>query len=950
MPVKRKKQAAPAPERKPDHPVKKPGIIIRGARVHNLKNISLELPRNALIVVTGVSGSGKSSLAFDTLYAEGQRRFVESLSSYARQFLERMDKPDVDLIQGISPAIAIEQHTQTRNPRSTVGTSTEIYDHLRLLFARVGNTFCPNDGTLIRRDTVQTVFDTLQAFCNSHGDAKFYLLFPLPRHEGASLKEELDHLKKRGFFRVLYKNEIVDLNESALPARASKNDVAVLVDRLIFRNAEDHRRITDSIETAFASGDGYAIVKFLDTNETVSFNRHFACPVCNSAFEEPDPRLFSFNNPYGACPKCQGFGRSMSIDLDLVVPDKDKSLREGAIHPWTSPKWRPYYDELMAHGPAAGVRTDVPFRDLAPREIDILMRNARGFDGINRFFQMIERKGYKIYYRVFLSRYRGYTTCDVCGGSRLRPEALNIRIADHTLPQLARMTIDEVAEFFRTLQLSPFELAIARRILDELKRRLAYLVEVGIGYLTLDRHSNTLSGGETQRINLATALGSSLVGSLYVLDEPSIGLHPRDTRKLIAILKSLRDVGNTVVVVEHDVDIMNAADVIVDMGPHAGEHGGEVMFIGRVNELKLREDSLTGQYLAGRLVIPLPSKRRDRKLGQIVIRGAAEHNLKSIDVAIPLRRFVCITGVSGSGKSTLVHDILYPGIRVMKKQESERVGAHKAILGAEVIDEVEMIDQSPIGKTSRSNPCTYIKAFDLIRDLLAKTHAAKVHGFQPGYFSFNVPGGRCEACEGSGVQTIEMQFLADLELTCEVCQGKRFKKEVLAIAYHDKNVDDILNMTVSEAIQFFLRHPSGRNAAKRLQYLEQVGMGYIRLGQSATTLSGGESQRVKLASHLSAQEEGKHTLFIFDEPTTGLHYDDIAKLLSSFNALIERGNSLIVIEHNMEVIKCADWIIDLGPEAGAKGGCLVAQGTPEEIVGIPQSYTGQFLKHFLSPP
>jgi excinuclease ABC subunit A len=745
----------------------------------------------------------------------------------------------------------------------------------------------------------------------------------------------------------LYKNEIIDLNEGSIEGNVPKKDIAVLIDRLIYREGTDDPRITDSVETAFASGDGHAIIRFPETGEEVRFNQNFACAQCGIVYEEPDPRLFSFNNPFGACPKCQGFGRSLSIDLDLVVPDKGRSLWDGAIHPWSFPKWHSFYHGLIQYGRDAGIRVDVPFRELTPKETDLLMRGTRQFKGLNNFFEMIERKAYKIYYRVFLSRYRGYTTCDACGGSRLRAAAMNVHVSGKTIGEIVQMTIEDAGEFFRSLELTPFELDIAKRILDELNRRFKYLVDVGIGYLTLDRLSNSLSGGETQRINLATALGSSLVGSLYVLDEPSVGLHPRDTQKLIKIMKSLRDVGNTVLVVEHDSEIISDADVIVDMGPHAGELGGEVVFIGSKDEIINCKDSLTGQYLTGKQEIPVPTKRRKIDGKSITIRGAAEHNLKSIDVAIPLKKFVCITGVSGSGKSTLVHDILYRGIQFLKEQESEKSGKHQSIEGADWIEGVEMIDQSPIGKTPRSNPATYTKAYDLIRDLFSKTQASKIHGYTPGYFSFNVPGGRCETCEGSGIQTIEMQFLADLELTCEICQGKRFKKEVLAVKYHDKNIDDVLNMTVSDAIQFFLRHPSGRAVAKRLQVLEQVGMGYIRLGQSATTLSGGESQRVKLASHLVQHQERKQILFIFDEPTTGLHFDDIAKLLSAFNALIEKGNSVVVIEHNMEVIKCADWVIDLGPDAGAKGGFIVAEGTPEQVAASEKSYTGEYLKKYL---
>ncbi|HLX11933.1 MAG TPA: excinuclease ABC subunit UvrA [Bacteroidota bacterium] len=944
MPPKSKQKSPPF------KPKSRPNIIIRGARVHNLKNISLELPRNKLIVVTGVSGSGKSSLAFDTIYAEGQRRFVESLSAYARQFLERMDKPDVDLIQGISPAIAIEQRTAARNPRSTVGTSTEIYDYLRLLYARIGKTICYNCGSLVQKDTVQTVLDRLNEESKTSGDLKLYVMFPMAEHADATLDRELESLKKRGFFRILYKNELIDLSTEKFTKKAAKKDIAIVVDRLIYRSGQVDTRFTDSIETAFVSGDGHAVIKILAdgaAGKEFRFNQQFACANCGIKYEEPDPRMFSFNNPYGACPKCEGFGKSLSIDLDLVVPNRDRSIQEGAIHPWTFPKWNSYLHDMIVNGSRAGIRTDVPFRDLTKKEIELVLDGGKGFKGVNAFFEMIEKKGYKIYYRVFLSRYRQYTRCDSCGGSRLRRDALYVKIADKTIADIVSMTLDDAKKFFATLELTKFEIEIARRILGELNRRIEYLVQVGIGYLTLDRLSSTLSGGETQRINLATALGSSLVGSLYVLDEPSIGLHPRDTQRLIAIMKSLRDVGNTVMTVEHDAAIMADADVIVDMGPLAGEGGGEIVFLGTMEELKKSGKSLTAQYLTGKKSIEVPAKRRTEDKGAIRVLGAAEHNLKTIDVSVPLGKFVCITGVSGSGKSTFVHDILYPGIKRQKGQYLANLGKHNDIEGTDGIDDVEMVDQTPIGKTPRSNPATYVKAFDFIRDVFSKTQAAKIRDFGPGAFSFNVPGGRCEACEGSGIQTVEMQFLADLELTCEVCRGKRFKKEILDVRYRDKNIDDVLGMTVTEAVKFFNGHASGRNVAKRLRYLEEVGMGYIRLGQSGTTLSGGESQRVKLAAHLSTQIDGIKSLFIFDEPTTGLHFDDIAKLLASFNALLERGNSLVVIEHNMDVVKCADWVIDLGPEAGDKGGYVVAAGTPEQVAEVKESYTGQFLKRYL---
>jgi len=926
----------------------KSSIVIRGARVHNLKNVSLELPRNKLIVFTGVSGSGKSSLAFDTIYAEGQRRFVESLSAYARQFLERMDKPDVDEIQGISPAIAIEQRTTARNPRSTVGTTTEIYDYLRLLFGRIGRTHCPACGNRVERDSVRTITETLRLKTKDTDELKLTVSFPIHHHKDATLKQEIENLKRQGYFRFIYKNELIDLNERPLPRGAKMKEILVLVDRLIYKKSAEDNRLSDSLETAFRSGNGYAVVKILDHDEELRFNQHFICSLCGRKFEELDPRLFSFNTPYGACPKCQGLGRAIGIDMDLVVPRKDLSIRDGAIQVWTSRKWLEYLRSLVRIAGEAQVRIDVPFRSLSQREIDVIVNGYGDYAGVNKFFRYVERKAYKIYYRVLLSRYRSYTTCDACNGARLRPEALFVRIGGKTIHDVVCMTIDETYQYVTNLELSEFERNVARRIIDELIKRLKYLVDVGIGYLTLDRQSSSLSGGESQRINLATALGSSLVGSLYVLDEPSIGLHPRDNQKLISILQSLRNVGNTVIVVEHDSDMIRAADMVVDMGPQAGEYGGEVVFAGSASDLVKEKKSLTGQYMSGKKIIPVPARRRKSSGGAISIKGAAEHNLRSIDVSIPLRMFVAVTGVSGSGKSTLIHQILYAGVKRLKGTSSKPVGSHRMIEGVDSISDIELVDQSPIGKTPRSNPATYMKAFDGIRDLFASTHAAKIHGYGPGYFSFNVPGGRCETCEGSGIQTIEMQFLADIELTCDVCKGKRYRKEVLDIRFHDKSIDDVLGLTVTEAIQFFRSHAGSLKVVKKLKVLDDVGLGYIRLGQSATTLSGGEAQRVKLASHLSAQEEDKHTLFIFDEPTTGLHFDDIAKLLACFDALIEKGNSIVVIEHNMDIIKCADWIIDLGPEAGEKGGTVVATGTPEDIAGCKESFTGRFLRKYLS--
>jgi len=932
------------------HSTKAP-LVIKGARVHNLKNITVEIPRNKLVVITGVSGSGKSSLAFDTIYAEGQRRYVESLSAYARQFLERMDKPDVDVIQGMSPAISIEQRTNTRNPRSTVATTTEIYDYLRLLYARVGKTICPQCGREIKRDSVHSAVDRVMQEAEG---SKFYITFPMHDHEGKTITQELETLKKRGFFRVVVNGELIDVNEKK-PQVKSKKEIAILVDRYVLRKGEKESmsRLADSIQTAFVEGDGYAVVYHLEKKEYIPFSQHFECSVDNIRFEEPEPQLFAFNSPIGACKKCQGFGRSVGIDMDLVVPDKEKSLKEGAIQPWTTPRFQEHLRNLARIAYDAGIPMNVPFRKLTEQQLNIVMNGyGKEFDGINGFFKMVERKAYKIQYRVLLSKYRGYTTCDECGGSRLRKEALYVKVGGKHIGEVVSMSIERADEFFQQLKLSDFELSIAKRILEEIRKRLRYLVDVGVGYLTLDRLSNTLSGGESQRINLATSIGSSLVGSIYVLDEPSIGLHPLDNDRLINILKRLRNIGNTVLVVEHDADMMRAADQIIDMGPRAGERGGEVVFQGTFEEILSAEKSdgssgsLTGKYLSGKLSIPVPKTRRKKTKDALQIINAFQHNLQNIDLAIPLNMFVCITGVSGSGKSTLVHDVFSEGIKKRLNGHIGRLNGVHDILGWEKIQFLEVVDQSPIGRSPRSNPVTYLGVFDLIRDLLAKTPMAKLHGYLPGFFSFNVPGGRCDVCEGDGLQKVEMQFMADLYLTCESCNGKRYKKEALEIRWNGKNVDDILNMTVEEAIEFFGKHADGKRVAQKLQVLDDVGLGYLRLGQAATTLSGGEAQRIKLAAHLVDKKEG-HTLFIFDEPTTGLHFDDIAKLLKCFTALLNAGNSLIVIEHNLDVIKCADYIIDMGPGGGVNGGKIVATGTPEELSKLAHSYTGSFLKKML---
>ena len=919
-------------------------IVIRGARVHNLKNVSLTLPRNKLIVITGVSGSGKSSLAFDTIYAEGQRRYVESLSSYARQFLERMDKPDVDVIQGIGPAMAIEQRTTTRNPRSTVGTTTEVNDYLRLLFARIGKTYCRQCGRLVTRDSVETVLAALNAQSAKDPSLRVLLTFPLPVHTGDKLAGAINNLKKEGFFRVVVDGGIVDLNEEALPRTTKPESVLVLVDRLVFRKGEEDPRFVDSLETAFTSGSGHAVLVLPDFSTTLRFNQVFACPDCHIVYDEPDPRMFSFNNPVGACPECQGFGRAMGIDMDKVVPDTTKTLAEGAIQPWTTPKFREWYGDLARAASAARLRLDLPYKDLSQREKDLIVDGHGQYEGIKGFFAFLEKKAYKIYYRVLLARYRGYTTCPACGGARLRPDSLLVKVEGKNIAEVTSLTISRARGFIDSLSLTPHEIEIARRILAELRRRLAYLDEVGIGYLTLDRLSTTLSGGESQRINLATSLGSSLVGALYVLDEPSIGLHPRDNARLIAILKKLRDIGNTVMVVEHDADMIREADVIVDMGPLAGERGGEVVVSGTLEEVRRHPDSLTAAYLNGARTIPVPKTRRQPSGEQLKVEGAAQHNLREIDVAVPLHMLVCVTGVSGSGKSTLVHNIIAEGLKRALGDFAARPGTFRRFDGYQSLSAVELVDQSPIGRTPRSNPVTYIGVFDLIRTLFASTQAAKIQGLQPGAFSFNVPGGRCEACEGDGVIKVEMQFLADLYLPCDVCKGKRYKAEILEVRYRGKNIDEVLGMTVTEAIAFFQAEAQGRRIAKKLKVLDDVGLGYIRLGQAATTLSGGEAQRVKLAAHLGTSDGERHTLFILDEPTTGLHFDDIARLLQCFNALIDAGNSVLIIEHNLDVIKSADWVIDLGPEAGDEGGNVVAVGPPEEIAANASSHTGRFLR------
>ncbi len=923
-------------------------IIIRGARLHNLKNVSLSLPRNKFIVFTGVSGSGKSSLAFDTIYAEGQRRYVESLSSYARQFLERMEKPDVESIEGLSPAIAIEQKTLSRNPRSTVATTTEIYDYLRLLFGRIGKTYCPKCGDLVQKDTVSTVIDRIKQLPEN---TKIYVLYPLPHHKGHSVSEEIATLKARGFQRLFWNNEVIDIQEQTVVIKEKDaRSVSVVVDRLVLHGADNDTmtRLADSVQQAFIEGNGIMSIYCVDTGVMLKFSSNYACSKDNLTFEEPEPKLFAFNNPLGACPECQGFGRTIGVDLNLVIPDKSKSLRDGAIAPWNLPSWSEYYESMLETAALLNIPTDVPYNQLSDEQQSIIYNGYKQYKGIKGFFKFLERKSYELHYRVLLSRYRGYTICQTCKGSRLRPELLNVKVGGKNIYDIVQMTISTAKEFFDSIRLEIYEQQVARRILEEIKKRLNVLDTIGLGYLTLDRLTMTLSGGESQRINLATSLGSSLMGAMYVLDEPTIGLHPRDTTRLVLLLKSLRDLGNTVLVVEHDEEMMREADLIVDMGPRAGENGGEVVFHGTYKELLKHPTSLTGKYLSGRLRIPTPTVRRRDTEESIFIKGAKEHNLKNIDVRIPLRLFVCVTGVSGSGKSTLVHDVLYTNIRKLRNEPVEgTVGQCDAIEGIENITHIELVDQSPVGRNTRSNPATFIKAFDEIRELFANTASARAGGFTAGTFSFNIPGGRCDMCEGEGVQVIEMQFLADITLPCDSCKGKRFKQEVLDVHYMGKNIYDVLSMTVTEAIHFFSNTRDGMKVVKKLHLLDDVGLGYLQLGQSATTLSGGEAQRLKLAYHLSQSSQEGKTLFIFDEPTTGLHFDDISKLLKCFDKLVESGHSLLVIEHNLHVIKCADYIIDLGPDAGEHGGTVVATGTPEEIASNPRSVIGRYLKDVL---
>ncbi len=964
-------------------------ITIRGARVHNLKNVSVSIPHNAITVVTGVSGSGKSSLAFDTVYAEGQRRYVESLSAYARQFLERMEKPDVDEISGIAPAVAIRQKNSTRNPRSTVATATEIYDYLRLLFARCGQTFCIKCGAEVKRDNPEEIATRVLQMTPGR---RFYVLYEFhptgsliektpsgaagiaaaaaaksaaiasaeapPRRvvkkkpaqvSAELLRQSLIDLQKRGFNRLYQDGRMHEFSspETLLDIDFTKT-VYVIVDRLAI-NPESRSRLVDSIEICYREGGGEAILEFVADSagpaERLRFNERFECKNDGTLYQEPEPRLFSFNNPYGACPRCQGFGNTIDFDLNLVVPDSSKSIDDGAVIPWTKPRYRTVLQDAKKFARSKGIPTNVAWRHLTDEQRRLMLEGdpQSDYEGIVGFFKYLERKKYKLHVRVFLSRFRGYATCSECGGTRLRPEARAVRVAGKSITEVCKLTVAEARQFVANMYLTQEQNKVADKILQEVRSRLQFLDEVGLDYLTLDRLTSTLSGGESQRIQLATSLGSHLVGALYVLDEPSIGLHPRDTQRLIDILKSLRDLGNTVLVVEHDPDTIRAADHVIDLGPGAGELGGKILFSGTYTAMLQEPKSITGRYLSGESHIPVPNNRHKLNGKFLKVFGAHLHNLKGVDLMLPLGTLTVVTGVSGSGKSTLVHDVVYKALAAKRNGTSVKEFCER-IEGDQLINEVVIVDQSPIGRTPRSNPATYLKAFDAVREAFAETPDAKRRGYGAGHFSFNVPGGRCETCQGDGTVTVEMQFLADVELVCEECRGTRFKTGVLEVLYHGKNIHEVLQLTVREALVFFINVPK---IVSKLRVLNEIGLGYLRLGQSATTLSGGEAQRLKLAAHLS-RTENQGILYILDEPTTGLHFDDIAKLLAAFRKLLESGASLLVIEHNLDVIKSADWLIDLGPEGGAAGGKIIATGTPEQVARNAGSHTGKYLVEVLN--
>ncbi len=953
--------------------------------MHNLKNIDCDIPHGKLSVVSGVSGSGKSSLAFDTVYAEGQRRYVESLSAYARQFLERIEKPDVDLIDGLAPAIAIKQKNSTRNPRSTVATATEIYDYMRLLYARCGTVHCIVCNGIVKRDTVDEIAAAVLALGEG---TRLNALFPVQKQQEQpvspepeekpkrgrkpaakkteespltdALKDRLTDLRKRGFNRLYQSGTIHEFStpESLLEINFALS-VFALVDRIVV-SVDNRLRIVDAAEIGYReSGEILFEIVPRDADitdrERLRFSAAFECKTCHRVYREPEPRLFSFNNPFGACPRCQGFGNTIDFDLDLIIPDKSKTLEDGAIDPWGRPKYRPYFTELKKAAKQHGIPLNVPWYGLEPEQQSFVLDGRDGFLGVHGFFTFLERKKYKLHVRVMLSKYRGYALCPECKGQRLRAEARAVRIGEKNICDAAALTIVDAHRFFGGLTLTPMQEEIAGSILHEIQQRLHFLNAVGLDYLTLDRLASTLSGGESQRIQLATSLGSQLVGALYVLDEPSIGLHTRDTAKLIRILEDLRDLGNTILVVEHDTDVIRSADYLLDLGPGAGELGGRVLAGGTVEEVERNPDSITGRYLSGQLTIPVPTRRREPGKEWLKLRGARSHNLKGIDVEIPLNMLVCITGVSGSGKSTLVHDVLYRAVahQLGKGEGSDPTNLYKDLKGVERLNDIVLVDQNPIGRTPRSNPVTYIKAFDAVRELFAAQPEAKRRSYTAGHFSFNVPGGRCDVCEGDGTVTVEMQFLADVELPCEECNGTRYKASVLEIKYKGKSIHEVLNLTVKEALRFFVGQPK---ILDKLAVLDEVGLGYVRLGQSATTLSGGEAQRVKLAAHLAtvrstgsaAKKGGSRVLYVLDEPTTGLHFDDVSKLLTALRKLIDGGGSLLVIEHNLDVIKSADWVIDLGPEGGSTGGQVIAAGTPEQITRNEVSHTGYWLAKVLS--
>lgn len=919
----------------------KENIIIKGAKLHNLKNVDVVIPRNKLVVITGLSGSGKSSLAFDTLYAEGQRRYVESLSSYARQFLGRLHKPKVDYIKGIAPAIAIEQKVNSTNPRSTVGTTTEIYDYLKLLFARIGKTYSPISGKEVKKHTVTDVIDFISTFQER---SKLLLLAPIILEEGRTIENKLQTLLQQGYARIKHNDTVLRIDDALEQNITSDKDLFLVVDRIIYKDDEDFlNRLADAIETAFFEGVGTCIIEALADNKQTVFNNKFE--LDGMTFLEPNSHLFSFNNPYGACPKCEGYGDVIGIDEDLVIPNTALSVFENAIFPWRGESMSWYRDQLVNNSHKFNFPIHKPYFELSDAHKTLIWTGNKYFEGLDSFFAELESKAYKIQNRVMLSRYRGKTKCSTCKGKRLREEASYVKINGATITDLVDLPLNELSDFFNSLKLNDYDTKIAKRLLKEINTRLEFLSNVGLNYLTLNRRSNTLSGGESQRINLATSLGSSLVGSMYILDEPSIGLHPKDTERLINVLKSLRDLGNTVIVVEHDEDIMKAADEIIDIGPEAGTFGGEVVATGNFNDI-LISNTLTAKYLNGALEIKIPEKRRTSKY-HIDIIGARENNLKNIDVSFPLGMLTVITGVSGSGKSTLVKKILFPALQKTLTGFSDKAGQFTELKGNySNVKHVEFVDQNPIGRSSRSNPVTYVKAYDDIRALFAAQKLSKIRNYAAKHFSFNVDGGRCETCKGEGEVTIEMQFMADVHLTCDTCNGKRFKKEVLEVNFENKSIDDVLNMTIDDAISFFSTHKQTK-IINKLQPLQDVGLGYVTLGQSSSTLSGGEAQRIKLATFLGKGSKSDSALFIFDEPTTGLHFHDIQKLLKSFQALIVKGHSIIVIEHNIDLIKCADYIIDLGPDGGKNGGHIVASGTPEDIATNKASVTGKYLEEKL---